>query len=187
MSLLRVVVIALATLFLFAGPVISGKDGHGHDGYDDYDYDDDDYCRIWGPRCCDDKWKWSYNSLGHHPCKIAAYLLSTCHNGGYYIPPLGSDGYEVPCKDGLCECNTVIYSLLSACEACQGGKWPYYNEYVKKCSKVLNPGHFPYPVPYGTKIPKWAFLDVTYNNTWDPVKAQATGCQPEADSGTNLA
>ena len=23
----------------------------------------------------------------------------------------------------LCECNTVVYSLLSACGACQGGKW----------------------------------------------------------------
>ena len=53
MSLLRLVVVAFATVFLFAGFAAAGKDDHPH-GYDDDDY----HPKIWGPKCYDKKWEW---------------------------------------------------------------------------------------------------------------------------------
>lgn len=183
MSLLRLVVIALASLFLFAGFAVAGKDEHPHHKDKGYKHH-----KIFAPKCHDGKWKWTYNSLGQHPCKVAAYLLSTCHGGAFSFPGLSPGGtYGDASKIDLCECNTVVYSLLSACEACQGGKWPYYKEYVKYCDKVLPPTRFPHPVPHGTKVPLWAFIDVTTENNWDPAKAAAVGDLPEAGPGTNLA
>ena len=56
MSLLRVVVVALATLFLFAGFAAAGKEDHP-DHPDDHD-DHDHHHKISAPKCHDDKWKW---------------------------------------------------------------------------------------------------------------------------------
>src|ERR1700679_2831380 len=55
MSLLRVVVVALATLFLFAGFAAAGKDDYP-DHPDDYDH----HPKIWGPKCHDKKWEWVF-------------------------------------------------------------------------------------------------------------------------------
>ena len=46
----------------------------------------------------------------------------------FTVPPLlTGDSYTGPTGPGdaadLCKCNTVVYSLMSACDACQGGKW----------------------------------------------------------------
>ncbi|KAI0249314.1 hypothetical protein BJV78DRAFT_1228690 [Lactifluus subvellereus] len=60
---------------------------------------------------CSQTWQWTSNSFGQNPCIVAAYLMATC-NGGY-------DG-------DLCKCNTVVYSLLSACDACQQKPWIMY-------------------------------------------------------------
>ena len=55
MSLLRVVVIALASLFIFAGFAAAGKEEHP----DHKDKDHKDHHRkIYAPKCHDDKWKW---------------------------------------------------------------------------------------------------------------------------------
>jgi hypothetical protein len=93
----------------------------------------------------------AFNSLGQNPCMVAAYLISTCSGGcefsslfcscvckpcrlvffaaftinslapGYhYTGPSGSDNTD------LCKCNTVAYSLISACDACQGADWISY-------------------------------------------------------------
>ena len=45
MSLLRVVAIALASLILFAGFAVAGKEEHPDH-------------KIYAPKCLDDKWKW---------------------------------------------------------------------------------------------------------------------------------
>jgi hypothetical protein len=91
----------------------------------------------------------TYNSLGQSPCAVAAYLQSVCGHGGaandlaisfprffhkdrravFTIPTLTSEGtvYTGPTgpsdEDDLCKCNTVVYSLMSACGACQGSNW----------------------------------------------------------------
>jgi hypothetical protein len=85
----------------------------------------------------------TYNSLGQNPCTVAAYLLSTCNQGcelfsclhepcclisfaAYTLKALQGPDYDYapssPSLSDLCQCNTVTYSLLSACEACQGAK-----------------------------------------------------------------
>ncbi|KAI0265732.1 hypothetical protein BGY98DRAFT_958853, partial [Russula aff. rugulosa BPL654] len=59
---------------------------------------------------CSSDWIWSFNSLGQNPCTVAAYMFSTCHAGSF----TGGD---------LCLCNTIAYSLLSACDGCKGSQW----------------------------------------------------------------
>lgn len=50
----------------------------------------------------------------------------------FSIPPLANDSYSYvgPTGSGdaadLCKCNTVVYSLMSACDACQGANWFSY-------------------------------------------------------------
>ncbi len=111
MSLLRLVVIGLASLFLFASFAAADKDYYpdhdddeDKDRYEDKDHDDYHH-RIRAPKCCDKKWDWvcifncrlhhsffghylicrhcvqTYNSIHQSPCKIAAHLLARCHNG----------------------------------------------------------------------------------------------------------
>ena len=50
----------------------------------------------------------------------------------FTIPPLAADSYSYVGPTGagdtadLCKCNTVVYSLMSACDACQGADWFSY-------------------------------------------------------------
>jgi hypothetical protein len=95
----------------------------------------------------------TFNTIGQNACTVAAYLMSTCNMGcecsspcvreekwrliscmyaAWTIDPLqpgfhylGPNGID----DGnfqLCMCNTVVYSLLSACDACQSEPWVSY-------------------------------------------------------------
>ncbi|KAI0245120.1 hypothetical protein BJV78DRAFT_1268149, partial [Lactifluus subvellereus] len=72
---------------------------------------------------CSPTWQWTSNSLGQNACIVAAYLMATCNGGSSSIaPPESGWSYIGPSgvDDGdLCKCNTVTYSLLSACDACQ--------------------------------------------------------------------
>ena len=90
----------------------------------------------------------TYNSLNQSPCQTAAYLAAQCNNGrtfiliyvarenlidtspeytiqqipqgSHYTGPSGSDDGDI------CRCNSVYYSLISACVGCQKGVWiPY--------------------------------------------------------------
>lgn len=62
-----------------------------------------------------------------------ALLLPLCRlkfsSSEFGIPPLPSGimyGGPTAAQSNLCECNTVVYSLVSACAACQGGSWILY-------------------------------------------------------------
>ena len=87
----------------------------------------------------------SYNSLNQNPCTVLAYMVATCNNGcecpvlcvgelplydlscpAFTIDPLGLTGTSYSLysnEDDMCKCNTIAYSLISACSACQGGIW----------------------------------------------------------------
>jgi len=91
----------------------------------------------------------SYNSLNQNPCNVAAMLESTCYAGSEFscpstphvvmvhfseftIPRLQpSWDYTGPNlgEDNLCQCNTIVYSLVSACGGCQGSTWISYAFY----------------------------------------------------------
>ena len=85
---------------------------------------------------------------------FAAFTINALRPGYSYTGPSGVD------NSNLCKCNTVTYSLISACDACQGEAWTTYDfhrrsllnssweltyaviswsEYSFNCSKTLPP------------------------------------------------
>jgi len=133
-------------------------------------------------------WQWTFNSLNQNACAVAAYLQATCSGGSWEIDPVfpgvvytGPDTSD-PRAIALCKCSTVKYSLLSACSACQIGTWGTWSQYSTNCTQIL-PSTFPNPVPNGVRVPKWALLDITLENEWDPSKASAVGGTPEVGPG----
>jgi len=137
---------------------------------------------------CPTWWSWSFNSLGQSPCAVAAQLQGVCDNGKFSIPSLVSgDHYVGPgSKDSpdMCTCNTVVYSLVSACGACQNGTWLTWNAWTVNCSAVDPPSTFSNAIPNGTKVPAWAFLNVTEEGTWDPDLSYDVGDSPEVSGAT---
>jgi hypothetical protein len=51
-------------------------------------------------------------------CSSVEFTIPMLGSGNSYTGPTGSGD-----DDDLCKCNTVVYSLMSACDACQGAKW----------------------------------------------------------------
>ena len=87
----------------------------------------------------------AYNSLGESPCTIVGYMMTTCYSGeffpavcvpvsapcaylfeGFTMGPIGPGwvygGVDANSTDS-CHCNTISYSLTSACAACQNATW----------------------------------------------------------------
>ncbi|KAI0246197.1 hypothetical protein BJV78DRAFT_1286662 [Lactifluus subvellereus] len=144
--------------------------------------------QIYAPADCIPLWQWTSNSLGQNACTVAAYLMGTCNQGAFTIDPLGpGESYFGPSGDddgNLCKCSTVAYSLLSACDACQQETWIDWSEYSTNCTKIMPVSSFPNPVPSGTRVPQWALLDVTLENSWNNNKSFAVGDSPEIAPGT---
>ncbi|KAF8497750.1 hypothetical protein F5888DRAFT_1694492, partial [Russula emetica] len=74
-------------------------------------------------------------------------------------------------------CSTIGYSLLSACDGCQGSDWISWTKYAYNCTKTMPPSSFPNPIPAGTRLPQWALLDITNENNynWNANKSYAVG------------
>ncbi|KAH9961643.1 hypothetical protein BGW80DRAFT_1255818 [Lactifluus volemus] len=138
---------------------------------------------IFAPNCTAPEMDWTFNSLRQNPCVVGAYMMSTCNNGSFTVPQLEPPqavsymGAYGAASGDLCMCNTVAYSLMSACGACQKHDWR----------------SFPNPVPAGTRVPHWAFDDSSTSDFanqkgWDPLQAMASGDSPEVGppSGTCL-
>lgn len=147
--------------------------------------------QVSAPNCTDSSYGWSYNSLSQSPCFVAAYLAAVCNNGTFTIPALlpqhsytGPNGQD---NDDLCKCNTVLYNLISACDACQGEPWIAYSTWTINCTSVVTPGTFPEPIPEGTRVQKWAYLDPTTGDSWNETAARLTGDSPEVTgSGSSI-
>ncbi|KAH7873515.1 uncharacterized protein C8R40DRAFT_1112300 [Lentinula edodes] len=70
-------------------------------------------------------YQWSFNSLDQNPCVVASFLGQACDTQ-YSIPSLNTtEHYGGPStgQDNPCQCSSVMYILLSACGACQGGSF----------------------------------------------------------------
>jgi len=137
---------------------------------------------------CPSSWSWTSNSLGQSPCAVAAYLQGVCNDGVFTIPILGyGNSYTGPTGSGddddLCKCNTVVYSLMSACDACQGAKWFTWDSWSRNCTATDPATTFSNIIPSGTSVQEWAFLDVTKTGTWDPVLAYQVGDATEVNAG----
>jgi len=133
-------------------------------------------------------WNWTYNGLNQSPCQTAAYLAAQCNNeqftipqleqGSHYTGPSGSDAGDI------CRCNSVYYSLISACVGCQKGVWIPYDEWNANCTTVSPMSTFPESINNVTGVPAWAFVNVSDTKPWDNVTACAVGDSPES-SGTS--
>lgn len=143
------------------------------------------HAQVSGPNCSDPSMAWSFNSLSQGPCMVAAFLGAVCNNGKFEIPALlPQNSYTGPSglDDGdSCKCNTVTYSLLSACAACQEGSWITYPAWITNCTSVSAAGTFSEPIPIGSRVPNWAYLDPTRasDDKWNASAAQLAGDSPE--------
>ena len=136
-------------------------------------------------------------------CRLASFSAFTINalTPGYSY--MGPDAGTIDASN-MCKCNTITYSLISACDACQGAEWTRY-DYSHRCylldirenlhistlagrnfriiaQRLCRPQRephprrklycigtdkgqtthsFPNPIPSGTRVPKWALLDIT--------------------------
>ncbi|RPD75671.1 hypothetical protein L226DRAFT_560155 [Lentinus tigrinus ALCF2SS1-7] len=142
---------------------------------------------------CRKTFDWMTNSLGQSPCLVTSWLFVPCYGpgNGSFIESLTPDEvYEGPqAKDAFdstpCDCNTVLYSVFAACGLCQGANIDPWPTYSTNCTQV-SIGSYPEPIPGGTAIPAWAFLDVTTNSTFNIVAAMALAAQDPPDVRSNL-
>ncbi|TFK54799.1 hypothetical protein OE88DRAFT_1653297 [Heliocybe sulcata] len=126
-------------------------------------------------------YNWTANSLNQNPCQVASYLAGACNGGEYNIASLPADHHYIgptQATANQCQCSTVTYNLMSACGACQNRTIIAWSTWSYNCSQVYVQT-FPEDIPYGTKVPAWAYLNDT-NDVWDPVAAEGDTGAPES-------
>ncbi|KAF8843547.1 hypothetical protein BDN67DRAFT_1000775 [Paxillus ammoniavirescens] len=90
---------------------------------------------------CQPSFTWADNSLGQSPCIVASYLESQCFTNGFNIQGLNPGQYYGAPSGAYanpCECNTVAYSLVSACGACQGAVYLTWPAWTVNCNATLD-------------------------------------------------
>ncbi|KAH7929703.1 hypothetical protein BV22DRAFT_1029106 [Leucogyrophana mollusca] len=127
---------------------------------------------------CMASYSWANNQLHQDPCTVASWLEGVCYSNGWVIPALGTGNvYLGPTatQSQPCECNTVVYSLMSACGACQGASFVSWSEWIVNCT--TSGSGYPEEIPSGTEVPGWAYLDLP-TGYWNATAAQADLAAP---------
>ncbi|KAH7873519.1 uncharacterized protein C8R40DRAFT_365180 [Lentinula edodes] len=113
--------------------------------------------------------QWSFNTEKQSPCAVASSLLGVCSGGDYKVVALPDTDTEYlgPSIDAAnpCQCNTVVYSLMSACALCQNGTIITWSEWITNCAPIYTT--FPKLIPDGLRVPAYAYLDVETQDTFD--------------------
>jgi len=136
---------------------------------------------------CLPSFSWAINSLGQSPCLVSAWLQSVCNNGNWETNALLPGQIYLGPQQGAafpCGCNTVVYSLVSACGACQNVSSPAFinwTSWEENCGQIAPFGTFPENISPSTAVPHWAYLNFT-NPGFDVAQAQAAGDSPESTS-----
>ncbi|KAI0777159.1 hypothetical protein BC629DRAFT_635973 [Irpex lacteus] len=146
---------------------------------------------------CGSQYSWMNNDKGQSPCLVAAYLNGQCLSvpAASSVLPLeqipGVTDYYAPPSTGLlsptdCNCNTVLYSLLAACGACQGQGFTTWKLWEANCPTVFVT-KFPDDIPSAVSVPQWAYLDVTTDNDFNVTAALslANEHKPDATSSSS--
>ncbi|XP_006456980.1 hypothetical protein AGABI2DRAFT_122852 [Agaricus bisporus var. bisporus H97] len=131
---------------------------------------------------------WTFNSAGKSPCEVATTLAVDCADQGFYlIPKLPARAHYIgPEIQNSCQCNTVYYSLLSACAACQGAGWISWPRFAMNCT-LSSTSQFPLTLPPDVKVPGWAYADLELtSNNFSLSAAQNLAQSPES-TGVPLA
>lgn len=117
---------------------------------------------------------WMSNSQHQSPCVVASSLLAVCSSGSYNVDSLPDGTHYVGPVSVFsahdCQCNTVTYSLMSACAACQGRSYIAWSEWTANCPNVSL--SFPEQLPTGLHVPGWAYLDPRPSDNFDQIRAQ---------------
>ncbi|KAH9853692.1 hypothetical protein C2E23DRAFT_820236 [Lenzites betulinus] len=131
---------------------------------------------------CESSFSWMSNSLGQSPCLVSSYLLLPCDatSSSFVFPLTAGEHYNLPSSTTatLCRCNTVFYSMISACATCQGqGAFiPTWSDYSAFCTSP-DIQSYPEDINSGTAVPAWAYIDVRTVDDFSPVQAQAVASE----------
>ncbi|KIJ57553.1 hypothetical protein HYDPIDRAFT_34996 [Hydnomerulius pinastri MD-312] len=126
---------------------------------------------------CMSSFYWANNDMGQNPCIVASYLDTQCPPTGFTIEPVSAGiPYEPPAGAlaNACECNTVLYSLMSACAACQGATHLSWASWTQACNETSS--SLPMGIPPGTAVPAWAFIGIDAGGTWNETAALLNAC-----------
>jgi len=61
-----------------------------------------------------------------------------------------------------------------------------YSTWSFNCTTIASPGTFPNPVPAGTRVPKWAYIDSSIGDSWNISAAQSIGDSPEVTGTASI-
>ncbi|KAH7913751.1 hypothetical protein BJ138DRAFT_1111200 [Hygrophoropsis aurantiaca] len=135
---------------------------------------------------CMPSYTWAYNQKNQSPCVVASYLEGVCNGNGWSVPALPpGDLYLGPTEAQAqqCECNTVVYSLISACGACQNASFIGWTEWTDNCTSQSPSSGYPETIPAGTEVPGWAYLALD-NDYWNATAAQEDLSAPASTAGS---
>ncbi|KAH7913749.1 hypothetical protein BJ138DRAFT_1145429 [Hygrophoropsis aurantiaca] len=125
---------------------------------------------------------WMNNSRKQNPCLVGAYLQGACNGGTFSVNTIGSESEYIGPTAALangCQCSTVTYSMLMACSICQNNTNEItWSTWSFNCSTIYT--SFPYDIPAGTAVPKWAFSNVLPSDNFNVTQAKSVGDDPEA-------
>ncbi|KAI0694604.1 hypothetical protein BC835DRAFT_999872 [Cytidiella melzeri] len=141
---------------------------------------------------CDAAFSWATNSRGQSPCLQAAYLNGACLNDPQdaYVYSLPADfHYRPPTLDTAtpCQCSTVFYSMIGACAGCQDRDNLPWSAWDTNCTAVYIGWPSDVPIPPGTSIPSWAFIDVVEPDAFNATAAKAIAATDPAESSPAVA
>ncbi|KAF9562198.1 hypothetical protein CPC08DRAFT_391263 [Agrocybe pediades] len=122
---------------------------------------------------CLQSYSWAYNKNNQSPCDVSWSLIKECDSTLGDLTPLPnwpdhSGYYNISTMyKTYCLCNTITYSLVSACSICQGQSYTYWSEWSDECDGQATLYEYKEPIPTGLDVPSWAYLDVTTKNYFD--------------------
>ncbi|KAJ7172287.1 hypothetical protein C8R46DRAFT_142896 [Mycena filopes] len=140
---------------------------------------------------CEASYDWMLNAYQQNPCQVASYLGGICEPGTeFQVSELGpGEYYPGPSaqQSNPCRCSSVLYSLLSACAACQSHKYLSWSVYNNNCPTIYS-GQFIGKIPSTTAVEPWAYQNVTKYNTFNISLAQEVAANRSAsiESTTKL-
>ncbi|KAJ7510061.1 hypothetical protein B0H11DRAFT_1173784 [Mycena galericulata] len=109
---------------------------------------------------CIPSYDWSLNSNDQTPCLVAAILENIC-DGPVEVNTIPPHNHYILTDANLCQCNTVTYSLISACGGCQNRTFISWTDWATNCTQVEPVGQFLQTIPPDVAVPSWAYLNVT--------------------------
>ncbi|KAF9454636.1 hypothetical protein P691DRAFT_316859 [Macrolepiota fuliginosa MF-IS2] len=135
---------------------------------------------------CVSSFHWAQNDKGQDPCTVAALVQASCRSDtNVTIKKLSANeiyvGPDQKNTNDTCACNSVVYSLLSACAACQDRfyiDWQSWTRYCATSYLYRIPGN----ISSNIVIPSWAYNVISVGTltsipgSWNPTLSLQPPC-----------